>query len=35
MDNRIPLDNLVSGSAVAEGHKLVFDSVEIISLMIL
>ena len=25
MDNRIPLDNLVSGAAVAEGHRLVFD----------
>jgi CBS domain-containing protein len=25
MDNRIPLDNLVSGAAVAEGHKLIFD----------
>jgi CBS domain-containing protein len=25
IDNRIPLDNLVSGAAVAEGHRLVFD----------
>ena len=25
MDNRIPLDNLVSGAALVEGHRLVFD----------
>ena len=25
IDNRIPLDNLVSGAAVAEGHRLAFD----------
>ena len=25
MDNRIPLDNLVSGAAAIEGHRLVFD----------
>ena len=25
MDNRIPLDNLASGAAMAEGHRLVFD----------
>ena len=25
MDNRIPLDNLVSDTAIAEGHKLVFE----------
>jgi signal-transduction protein with cAMP-binding, CBS, and nucleotidyltransferase domain len=25
IDNRIPLDNLVNGAAVAEEHSLVFD----------
>ena len=25
MNNRIPLDNLVSGAPLVEGHRLVFD----------